>query len=415
MVLFTAAARRPARVILIVIDTLRRDHISAYRGFQSTPNIDSLARRGQLFTHLMASFHHTSTSMAALFTGRTPSLETEDPRSALPWSGGTRCGLARFAPAGGASCVPETLPTLAGRLREAGYWTIGVTSNAALYEPAGFGRGFDDWVEVGDQRLDLKSPDAPSGERRSRGRWARNPAKSRRALPVNRAVIKALNRRGSDRFFLYVHYMDVHDYTFEEVVYSEAVATVDRAVGRLLGNLEGAGLLEKAVVILTSDHGERLGERHAVAGRPGHFGNPSFQELLELPLIIAPPVVEDASIPLRTQDLHYLIQEIAGLHPEPVHHLAEGELFIAESEFRTYLDGRWKSTIRRSDERQFLFDLEADPGEGRDVAEANPEVATAHLRRIDELSREFSASSGPAEGELSEREREILEVLGYLR
>lgn len=406
VVLWVARERLPERVILIVVDTLRRDHVSAYGGEPRTPAIDALAARGQLFTNAAASFHQTTMSMASLFTGRTPSIESEDPGATVSWDGDTWCGLSRFAESGGdESCLPEALPTLAERMRAAGYWTIGVVSNQFLFEPSGFGRGFDDWVEVGDR---------PSDTGLSAAMPLPNPQKSRYWWPVNGAAIEALNRRRSDRFFLYVHYMDVHDHAFKKVAYAEAVATADTGVGRLLDNLERAALLEDAVVIFTADHGERLGERHALQGQPRHYGNPSFQELLEVPLIIAPPVVEDPGRLLRTQDLFYLIQEIAGLNPGRMPELGPDELFVGERRFRTYRSGRWKSSVRRADGAHFLFDLAADPGEKRNAAAAHPEVVAAHRLRLEQLSRELGARGPRAPRELTELERETLKILGYL-
>jgi arylsulfatase A-like enzyme len=395
--------RAPERVILIVIDTLRRDHLPVYGGETRAPHIEALAERGQVFERALASFHQTTMSMGSLFTGRTPSFETADPRSPLSWNGDTWCGLARFAGEGSeGACIPAAIPTLAEQLSEAGYWTIGVASNQLLFEPSNFSRGFDDWVEVGDRPADTR-----------RGTPPPNPWESRYWGPVNAAAIEALNRRQSDQFFLYVHYMDVHDYGLRPVPYTETILAVDEAVGRLLHQLEGAGLMKAAVVILTSDHGERLNEPHPIRSKLGHYGNPSFQELLEVPLIVAPPLAEDAAAPLRTQDLHYLIREIAGLRPASAAELDPEELFVGELHYRTYLKGRWKSTIRREDGKHFLFDLEADPGERRDVAAANPQVAAAHRGRIEALSRELAAGSAPAERELSELERETLRMLGY--
>ena len=69
-------ALRPQRVILIVIDTLRSDHVSCYGSASATPAIDAIAARGQRFTRATSSFHQTSMSMGAMFTGRTPSIET---------------------------------------------------------------------------------------------------------------------------------------------------------------------------------------------------------------------------------------------------------------------------------------------------------------------------------------------------
>ena len=390
----------PERIVLIVIDTLRRDHLSAYGGPVATPGIDALAERGAVFTRSLASFHQTSMSMGALFTGRTPSIESRDARRTLVWNGTSWCGMARFAEGDAeGSCVPAVLPTLAERLSEAGYWTVGIASNELLYEPSGFSAGFDDWVEV--------------------GRKARLPAAGKAnwrvvdGTRVNRAALEALKRRPADRFFLYVHYMDVHDYLFRQQSYAEAVASVDAAVGALLGHLGRAGLLERASVILTSDHGENLGERHGSKHSAYHIGNPSFAEVLEVPLIVAPAPSADVDALVRTQDLYGLILRIAGLEPGEPSELEPDELYVGEKNYRTYLRGRWKSTMRRDSGRFHLYDLKGDPGETRDVADAHPDVIREHLVRAAELSKRLRTERA-SERPLSERDRQRLRALGYL-
>jgi arylsulfatase A-like enzyme len=401
-------ARGPERIVFVVVDTLRRDHVGAYGGAVPTPQMDALAARGQVFENAVASFHQTSMSMAAMFTGRTPSIETGTPGETLPWNGSTWCGMARFASGDGEPCLPRSLPTLAERLREAGYWTIGVASNQFLYEPAGFGRGFDDWSEV-DRRKPVAGPASRVG--------VTDPHKSRYWRAVNRDVEAALARRASDRFFLYVHYVDVHDYRFQKRTYAEAVAVMDAAFGKLMELLSAQGLLDGAVVVLTSDHGERLGEAHGIPGEVpnsyGHYGNPSWQEMLRVPLIVAPPVFGDTRRLLRTQDLWALVQQIAGLDAEAAPDTRPGELFVGELNYRTYREGRWKTTLRRSDGRAFLYDLESDPGEQRDVAAANALQVHTHRLRINELSRELAGSAAPAR-ELTDEEKLRLRALGYL-
>jgi arylsulfatase A-like enzyme len=400
-------ASGPPRIVLVVVDTLRSDHLSVYGGSVPTPHVDALAARGQVFENVVASFHQTSMSMAALFTGRTPSIESGTPAEPLAWNGSTWCGMARFAAPGELSCIPDSLPTLAEGLRSAGYWTIGVASNQFLYEPAGFARGFDDWVQV-DERRPVAGP-------RSRDRL-RDPRASRTWRHVNRAAAAALERRAHDRFLLYVHYIDVHDYRFQQQTYAEAVAVMDRALGELLADLGARGLLDGTVVVFTSDHGEKLGEYHGLPDEfPnsfGHYGNPSFQEMLHIPLIVAPPVFEDTSRFLRTQDLYGLVQQIAGIAPPPARDTAAEELFVGELKYRTYRKGRWKSAVRRADGRAFLFDLEADPDEQTDLSERNPLVLLSHRNRINALTRELAARAQKAE--LSEEDRERLRVLGYL-
>jgi len=399
---YRGTPRPPARVILIVVDTLRRDHVSAYGGATPTPNIDSIAANGQVFANLLASFHQTTMSMASLFTGMTPSLESGDPKQTITWNGNTWCGLARLAEAGD-PCIPRSVPTLAESLREAGYWTIGVASNQFLFEPSGFGRGFDDWTEVGAR--------APAG---AKG-WAPldNPAPTRFWKETQKAVNNALDRRESDRFFLYVHYMDVHDYGSDAKNYARSVRVVDDAVGRLLTTLRGQDLLDDAVVIFTSDHGERLGERHALRGNPGHYGNPSFQEHLEIPLLVSLPIAANPDAPLRTQDLHRLILQVAGVETPNAQPEGPPELFIAERRYRTYLKGPFKSMVRRDDGEHFLFDLRSDPAETRNLTARRPDLAASHRARMEELGRELSPPSPYESRDLSPEDEARLKLLGY--
>jgi arylsulfatase A-like enzyme len=389
-----------------MVDTLRRDYLSCYGSENPTPNIDALAERGQRYTNFKASFHQTSMSMGTLFTGETPSLEFNRVERTLFWNSSTWCGLYRFAKKGEEdTCIPPSVPTLAESVRDAGYWTIGVASNQFLYEPSGFSRGFDDWVEVG------KKPETMGALARFK---LPDASKTRFFGHVNRAALEAIDRRASDRFFLYVHYMDVHDYGNRGAgQYAKAVRAVDWAIGKLLEELADRDLLDGAVVIATSDHGERLNERHALPGKLGHTGNPSFQEVLEVPLLIAPAIERDPAAFLRTEDLFTLIQELAGAPTAAPGELADDELFLSETDYRTYLRGGFKSALRRDDGSFHLFDLERDPGETRDVASAHPDIVEAHRGRIGEIAEALSARRAVVE-RLSEADRDRLRALGYL-
>jgi arylsulfatase A-like enzyme len=212
--------------------------------------------------------------------------------------------------------------------------------------------------------------------------------------------------------------MEVHDYAWRRArslraAYRDAVAAADAALGELLALLEREGLLEGALVVVTSDHGERLGERHALEGLPNHRGNPSFQEVLEVPLVAAPALPLDPSRPLRSQDLGGILLEVAGGPPPQPADLAAGELMLGERHYRTYSDGRFKTAVRRRDGDVALFDLKRDPGERRNVAESHPDVLRRQLDRIQELSAAL-ASQGTGVERLSERDRARLEALGYL-
>jgi arylsulfatase A-like enzyme len=398
--------RPPERIVLVVIDTLRRDHVSAYAPGAATPNIDVLARGGTVFTNAVASFHQTTMSMAALLTGLTPSIEGAPPGTVVPWSSTTWCGLHRFRrSADDLGCVPE-VPTLAAALRAAGYRTVGVVGNPLVLRPNGFEQGFDDWLELR-YFFSFDEMEMFGGKPRPLS----DLTKTRTGLEVNRLVQKWLAARKTDRFFLYVHYMDVHDYQMRSVPYATGVARADWWFGELHKMLAAQGLLDDAVIVLTSDHGEGLGEPHPLPGGTAHLGNPSFESVLQVPLLVWPAVGDDPRRLMRSDDVTRLIRRLARLDAGPAVALEPGELFVGEQRFRTYRRGDWKSVRARPDGALALFDLGSDPGETHDVAAAHPDEVAAHRARGDELSRLLVT---PAPGtEPSAEDAERLRALGY--
>ncbi len=382
----TACSRvEPAQqIVLILVDTLRRDHLSCYGSTTPTPHLDRLAERGQIFTNALASFHQTTMSMGALFTGRTPSLEAS--HGVLPWNGRSWCGLTRFADSSEEeTCLPKSVRTLPEILRDAGYRTIGIVSNRLLFQPSGFERGFADWIEVGGAT------------------WQE----------VNAAAIEAMKRRDRDRLFLYVHYMDVHDHRLGGQSYAHRVNSIDRGVGELLDALKKRGLQDDAAIVFTSDHGERLGETHFTEGSAYHYGNPSFAEVLRVPLIVSPPHFEGTARLVRSQDVFRLIVELAGLRVYIPSELEPNELILTETHWRIYRKGRWKSLMPRLGKAHYLIDLIEDPGEQRNVADEHPAIVAEHRQRTATLVRNLAASNPPPSKRTAEDQRR-LRALGYL-
>jgi hypothetical protein len=116
---------------------------------------------------------------------------------------------------------------------------------------------------------------------------------------------------------------------------------------------------------------------------------------------------------VRGQDVRSLIREIAGLAPIPASDVAADEVFLTELYFQTYRRGQWKSTFSRNGLRVALFDLTADPGETRNLAELRPEIVEQHRRRIDEITSSLGTQRG-AKAELSADDAQRLRALGYL-
>jgi arylsulfatase A-like enzyme len=205
----------------------------------------------------------------------------------------------------------------------------------------------------------------------------------------------------------------VHDYTIQQRGYAQSVAILDKRVGQLLHALEEQRLLEDAVIVFTSDHGERLGETHLVRASRSHMGNPSFEEVLRVPLIVSPARFEDSSRLVRGQDVFHLVTELAGLRIDIAQELEPDELFLTEQRWRTYRKGRWKSFMWRRNQQHYLVDLAEDPGEQQDVAQLNPSIVAAHRERVTELVQSLAASNPPP-SKLTAEDRERLRALGYL-
>lgn len=393
----------PERIVLVVADTLRRDRLAPYGAALATPAVSRLATRGQVFTNAVSSFHQTTMSMASLFTGRTPSLETGDASQALPWTSHNWCGLARLAESQADTCIPKALGTLAEDLHAAGYETLGAVSNRLMFRPHGYERGFDRWIQLGSEQV----PVTRAGRVKE--------AEERTGQQVNAAVRRLLAERRSDRFFLYVHYIDPHEHGFRPDLpdYDAGVLAMDRALGILLDMLAQQDLLDGALVVFTSDHGEYLGARHALTATAKHFGNPSFDSLLLVPLIIAPPTPEDATRLVRSEDIRGLVRRLVGLEDHHASDLETDELFVTEQFYQTYRRGRWKSMWARGDDRMVLFDLHDDPGETRDVAGGNPAVVARHRTRVEVLTAQLGTQQG-IDAQRSRDDEDRLRSLGYI-
>lgn len=366
--------RKPP-VLLITVDTLRPDRLHLYGHHRATsPAIDALGAAGVVFERAYPSANSTRHSLPTLLAGRPIDLmRTDRHGTTIVFEPGNHM--------------------LFERLSAAGYATEAHLSRYFdLYLELGLGRGFDRVVTV---PQGVKAPlSAP-------------------ALTDN--AIRAVGQMayGGEPWALWVHYTEPHapyeahpgiDFGDTPIDrYDGEIRRVDREIGRLLDTLDAQGLLDGAVVALTSDHGEAFGEH----GRT-HHGQQLYEESIRVPLIIRAPGLAPRRVPdpVSLVDLAHTLANLAGLDPVPAEDATSllGPMLgvpIERHPRPLYVDCIWHDD--RPASRQLavidgplkliydlrtghgrLFDLDADPGERRAVHRTRP----AEASRLRTLARE---------------------------
>ena len=250
-------------LLLITIDTLRADRLSCYGSqYPKTPNIDSLAERGVLFSRAFANTSTTLPSHANILLGTTPNHH------------GVHENL-NFV-------VRKELLTLAEHLKNNGYSTGAFVGAYALDSRFGLSQGFDFYD---DKYSRIHSVNLSSLERK--------------AEAVIEAALEWLQGRVSP-WFLWVHCWDPHSpydppepfkTQYKDHLYEGEVAYVDLILGKLFDYMKENNLFDSTLVIFTGDHGESLGEH----GEDTH-GFFAYNSSIWIPLIISSPETASGSV-----------------------------------------------------------------------------------------------------------------------
>ncbi|HTG34703.1 MAG TPA: sulfatase [Thermoanaerobaculia bacterium] len=394
---------RPAvhrgNVVVVVIDTLRRDHLATY-GYSRDPApfLGELARQGAAFDGITPA-PWTKPATASLLTGLHPVHHQAIDR---------------------VDSLPAAALTLAERLRSEGYQTLGASANGWVSPAFGFTRGFDDFLF----RDNVK------------------------AAALNRDLLPKLDRL-KPPFFLYVHYIDPHipydpdigwdgkplpaalrshPVTIEEIdaphfvqrspqllarardSYDGEIRQADEGLRQLVGRLAQRGLMKNTVLVVTADHGEELGDH----GRMSH-GQTVYQEILRVPLVIRAPGAVPAGLhPGRASlmDVVPTLLELLGVRQPRGDGALDGvslagrfagEPRAADRPFLAQLDfvdgtalaltqGRYKVVLQKNPYRKELFDLDADPGERANLL-GRPGDGTVFTRLTGELADLYNGYS----------------------
>jgi arylsulfatase len=281
-------ASRPD-IVLVVVDTLRADHLGVYGYTRPTsPRIDALAAGATVFDAAWGAAPWTLPSVMSMFTGRYPSSHRVE-------NDGLR--------------LAADVPTLPEMLRARGYATGGFVSHVYVTAPYGFERGFDHFDDFGlskpGYRLEARMEPTADKVTDAALRWL----KTERGRPV----------------FLFVHYFDAHwpyeppdatrdlfpsdyrgplDATWDSLSkfqdpsrpmpddyrrflvsrYDGEIRFVDQQIGVLLDGLQVEQRTGRAWVVVTADHGEEFKDHGSI----GH-GRQLYEEVVHVPLVVAGP------------------------------------------------------------------------------------------------------------------------------
>ncbi len=416
-----AAPAGAQNVLLLVLDTQRADHLSLYGYSRSTsPQLDAFARGAVRYDNAHSSSSWTLPSHASLFTGEPLSRH--------------RAGVMRRP------YLDGRFPTLAERLRDAGWVTGGFVANTFwASRNTGLARGFihyeDYYGNLGDalarttlgRRLAYEVLPRLGLDDMPGRKWA---------AELNRDLLHWVDQQGDRPFFAFVNYFDVHSplkppapfagrfrpagqarrggreielgaigssvelpspQRLAELgdLYDESVLALDHALGELFTQLEQRGLLERTIIVITSDHGESWGEHGMI-----YHGHSLYRDQTHVPLLVRWPGGQHAGSVVRSpvgidqipatvatalhlpdgafpaKALPFVDDSAGSVRTELARRSAVPSNWPASREaVAALVEGQWHYIEEESGSAE-LYDLSTDPAEHQNLARD-----TTHARR----------------------------------
>jgi arylsulfatase A-like enzyme/thioredoxin-like negative regulator of GroEL len=395
----TGAQQFPnAPVILISIDTLRADHLPLY-GYKgvATPNIDALARDGVTFDNAWSHAPMTLPSHVSMLTGLVPPEH------------GVRDNVGFVFD----SAAHRTLPQF---LQARGYSTAAAVSSYVLRAETGLGAAFESYDDSIDPR-----PNATFREYQRDGHL------------TEAAAERWIATQSGKPFFFFLHLYEPHvpyqppepfRSRYASAPYDGEIATADSIVGQFLDSLKKSGRYDDAIIVLTSDHGEGLGDhgedQHSIL---------IYQELVRVPLIVKLPKHRSAgtriAAPVALSDITPTALDLTGTPFTPFPHSRSlfddarsasrsvyNESYYARfhfgwSELRGLADDRFHLIAAQT--RPELYDTRSDRAEKHDVADSE----RAQLSRLRKDLAGYD-STLPSPGAMDPEALKKIEALGYV-
>lgn len=452
-------------ILLVTVDTLRDDHLPPYGyGRDTAPLFTRFAAEGALFLNALASAPFTQPATASLLTGLHPHTH----------------GVRNHP-----NILGENHETLAESAARAGYRTAAFSSQGLLLPRWGFGQGFALFERVGTPNRFQVGLLGRALDRAGLRPVERNFD----ARAVTERALRWLGEEAETPFLLWLHYLDPHhpyepppeyarrfdrhgggpledplwpdgrrkifDLSMppEEVEryvdrYDGEIRYTDDQIARVAARLEEMGLLDETIVVLTSDHGESLGEHGLYFAHTHYLYEPSMSVplLLRYPPAIPPGTVVEPVV--RLVDLAPTLLDLAGIAPieggegrsllPAIRGEKEGARIAFGENGRTIFGGsseenpRWMvegdagrwSMARTGDYKLIriphpagpvyeLYDLRADPGEKRDIAAEAPEIVRLLAEALGEWMAEDPGVS-VVHDEVDDQTLQDLRSLGYV-
>lgn len=430
-------------IILVTVDTLRRDHVGLYGSLLRTPNIDRLGREGIVFDDAITTLPETAPSHASMLTGLSPAVH-QVVANGVPLRGG--------------------LTTVTEQLYVSGWNTGAFVSSYAVDSSERLDQGFtvydDDFLPALRGMSEIRVARIALKLLMRFGDPTDFPSLLERAGTDTQARALAWSAEVSGPVFLWVHYFEPHapyerhdgqpnpvdhrailelepgyTYTDEEAsalrgLYDHEVEYTDGLIGELLAGLKAQGRLDNAYVIVVADHGESMTE-HGINFT--HHG--VYENVLQVPLVVwasKPAFTPGTHVPQQVvvDDVANTVLGMAGLPGLPDTRsvpLLDVAMGVQIKPRPVLLMGRMGTTMEggrlwgvRNPEgikyieddagRSELYDLKADPGELLNIAGEQPNTVAAGKLNVKTLREHVGASAIEVQDAAT---RAMLESMGY--
>ncbi len=408
--------KKPSHIFLIVYDALRADHLGCY-GYAKpvSPCIDSFAKGGCLFENAVSLSSWTKPSLATVFASLSPADH--------------EIGYLK-------SKLPGSCTVLAAELQRAGYSTYGFSFNAMISARFGFDRGFTVFENIPLRRnrsstlqILQRAADCVKADERQfffihvvgpHGPYiAPREARQQILRRANPAVDQRQRAPGGPD--MWYRFDSPEELEYLKSLYDAKILAEDRMLGSFLQLLDKAGLLERSLIVFTSDHGEAFYEHRAM-----EHGNNLFHEEIHVPLIVRGPGIPESR---RTDivglhDIAPTILSAAGCTPPA--DFQGTDLFADPPENRIFRlrefsevpqDREWYGIITsgvkafwdaKGDEHYYFSDWRNDAFQKNEASEKTEELQK--LKRLGTAERSLDSE----QSELDEKTVDQLKSLGYL-